>query len=427
MALDAPTDPSPPAARSPVLPPGWRGPYGAVILIALVVRAIWGSIVPVVPVSDCNLYDLFARNLASGFGYCFVPGQPTIYLPVGAPFLFSLCYRVFGIHYAPIVILNILLGVGSVALTMALARRWFGPSVAFFAGLLLALWPSQVEFSTALATETPFIFFMLAGCYAFLSDRLPWFPLAVLSGLLFAAATYVRPLALPLPILLLIPSLFTDRRPVRPVLRTLVVMLVMGSCMVPWALRNKRVSGAFIFSGHGGVNLFLGNSPGWQEYAKHIPHYVWNLSELDRDRTFKKLAYQYIKEYPLDFVGRTLLKLVKFHERESIGVRWNFPGLEQRFSPGVILGLKIFNNVYWWAALLLGLGGIIRLVRLRGPLHALIHPTVLIWCYFAAVHALTVTMDRYHFPVIPCIAILGSLCLSHRLSDSAHGQGNGAA
>jgi hypothetical protein len=46
-----------------------------VLLIALILRVIWAFIVPVVPLSDSYAYDVFARNLASGVGYGWGPGN----------------------------------------------------------------------------------------------------------------------------------------------------------------------------------------------------------------------------------------------------------------------------------------------------------------------------------------------------------------
>src|SRR5262245_55196913 len=40
--------------------------YAAVLALALVVRMAWTVVVPVMPVSDGQAYDTFARNLAAG-------------------------------------------------------------------------------------------------------------------------------------------------------------------------------------------------------------------------------------------------------------------------------------------------------------------------------------------------------------------------
>ena len=73
-----------------------------------------------------------------------------------------------------------------------------------------------------------------------------------------------------------------------------------------------------------------------------------------------------------------------------------------------ILGpLKLASTVYWWVGLALGLWGLglrIRALRFR----VVFEPPLLFWAYFAAVHAVVVVMDRYHFPSVPFIAILAA-------------------
>jgi 4-amino-4-deoxy-L-arabinose transferase-like glycosyltransferase len=389
-----------------------------VLLLALVVRIAWACFIPVIPESDCILYDGFARNIAAGKGFSWGSGRPTVFVPVGAPFLYSLCYRVFGLHYLPIAIMNAVMGVGCVAFTMGLARRWFGASAGLFAGLLLALWPSQIEFVTTLATEPPFLFFMLAGWFAFPDEESHWLLRAILAGVLFAAASYIRPLAIPLPVLLSITPMVSRRVLLRPVLQASVALLIIGICLFPWAMRNQQIFGEFTLSAHGGLNMWMGNNPESDGGYTPPPPSTDAMTELEREHYLGALARSYIRQHPARFFGRTLVKFVRLHERESIGVHWNITALHKVLSPAGIQALRIFNNIYWWVALGLGLGGVVAMARGRSVLATLIQPAVLVWGYFAATHAIIVIQDRYHFPAIPSIAILGAFFLVQRLQRS---------
>jgi hypothetical protein len=65
-------------------------------------------------------------------------------------------------------------------------------------------------------------------------------------------------------------------------------------------------------------------------------------------------------------------------------------------------------------AIVLGLGilGIIRLVQYQGWFAAATHPTVVLWAYFTAIHAFIVSQDRYNFPSVPMIVILGGFAVA---------------
>ncbi len=406
----------------PGVDPGSMKKYGLVLLVAVVVRMAWAVVVPVSPVSDSMAYNILARNIAAGDGYVFTVGQPTMYWAVGPAFLFSLVYRVCGTGYGAIVVLNLLMGVGSVALVMRLARRWFGTPSDWLAGLVLALWPSQVEFTTVLSSETPFLFLMLAAWLVFETDRLPGWLRAGLVGVLVASASYMRPTGLLLAPVFVLGHLGRGRSPVRLAAELALTFAVMAACITPWALRNKHYFGKAVWiSANGGVNTWMGNSPDTNGGFRGLPPSVAGMNELEREEFLKAEARTYILQNPGQFVIRTLVKFVRLHERESIGVIWNGPGLAERFSAGVILAIKIASNVYWWGALTLAIAGGIALIRARGLIRTLFQPAVLIWGYFAAVHAITVAQDRYHFPIIPSLAILAGYVLASQWATKEAG------
>src|SRR5262245_10801092 len=144
-------------------------PYWCTLLLAAALRIAWALIVPIAPVSDCHSYDVCAQNLAEFNTFGYEPDKPWAFWPVGTSFAYSLVYRVFDpmkFGYAPVAIFNVLLGTGMVALAMAAAHRWFGRVPALFAGLILAVWPTQVFFTTIIASETLFTALCLAGILA---------------------------------------------------------------------------------------------------------------------------------------------------------------------------------------------------------------------------------------------------------------------
>lgn len=432
-----------------------------VLVVAALLRAAWALAVPVVPVSDSVRYDFFAQRLATGLGYTEADGRATAYWPVGPSFLYSLGYRLLGSEseqrFLSVSVINLVLGAASVGLTMLLARRWFSNRVAVAAGWLMALWPSLIQFTTVLNSEIPMIFCMLASIAVWTELGRSVWTRGLLAGVLIAGTSFMRPTALLLPVVLCVSDLLrrTDR------LRTLgaaaMMMAAMAAAILPWSWRNYRAFGEFVLiSTNGGPNFWMGNNPETTGFYQSPPWTDFD-GEVDRDRGLRARALAYIREDPAAFLQRTLVKAVRLHERESIGVVWNRPGLERALarlglpattvapsttiprrvdeeppgdmaSPaaivsagGVVFGLKLLSNVYWWAVLLLAVFGVLRLL-LRGPLFAVLFaPPTLIWAYFIAVHAVTVIQDRYHFAAVP---LLASLAAAIRVG--VHGTAQGA-
>lgn len=71
--------------------PDWLRKFSKwALIIALILRVVWGIAVPVVPVSDSNAYDLFAQNIALGHGFAWKPGELTAYWAVGTSAFYAL-------------------------------------------------------------------------------------------------------------------------------------------------------------------------------------------------------------------------------------------------------------------------------------------------------------------------------------------------
>jgi ABC-type branched-subunit amino acid transport system permease subunit len=70
------------------------------------------------------------------------------------------------------------------------------------------------------------------------------------------------------------------------------------------------------------------------------------------------------------------------------------------------------GTLYWYAVLGTALMGLYLLMRRAGFVATASHLVVLLWAYFAAIHAVTVSQDRYHFVSIPLIAALAGLAIA---------------
>jgi 4-amino-4-deoxy-L-arabinose transferase-like glycosyltransferase len=448
-----------------------------IIVAAAVLRALWVAAVPVEPVSDSARYDFFAQRLAAGLGYTESDGRATAYWPVGPSLLYSLGYRLTGgdtpaRFHAPAAI-NLVLGVAAVALAIVLGRRWVGARAALAGGWLLALWPSQIQFVTVLNSELPMVFFLLLAAVVWWpAMRRPaaWHGRALVAGVCLAAAAYMRPTALLLPAVVCLPGLAYGPRRLASAAGGVVMVAALVAVLLPWSLRNQRELGDFVLiSTNGGVNFWMGNNPdAWGGYMSPPARHEY-ASEPERDRGLRAEALAYIRAEPAAFLKRTLVKAVRLHERESIGIGWNEPGLrrtlaalgwttpnrprppenpataavpptsenpaapESAAANRVIFAAKLATNVYWWGVLLLAVVGVGRMLLL-GPrfdgappgggsgaggvdsggmggriVGTLLSPPVLLWGYFTAVHAVSVIQDRYHFAAIPAIALLAGV------------------
>lgn len=227
------------------------GPYrlaGAVFALALALRGL--AFVFVVPQLDpaVNLDDYrgLARSLNTGQGFVVsLPDGRTLpsaeRTPVYPVFL-AAWMRVGGDRLSLFLAAQCLLGALTCALTVGLANRWLPWPAAAMAGLLVAIDPNSVLRCLDLRTETLFTFLLVGGTLMLAwRGATTWGALA--AGVCWSLAALARPIALLLPVALLIVWIAQRRRPAA------YAWFLVGflPLVALWTERNHRLTGTWFF------------------------------------------------------------------------------------------------------------------------------------------------------------------------------------
>lgn len=389
-----------------------------IVTFGMALRLIWVLLVPVEPVSDSGAYAAFARNIFNHGVYGWRPDEPGAYWAVGTAAITAATYFVFPVDdYSGVVVLNLLAGLLTMILTYRLAEIWFDRSVAFLAVLTIAIWPNLIFFTSILSSELWFIALTLGGMWFWarlsVGQGRGWINL-VLCGVIWGLACYVRPTILLLPLALALVALPGGPLAlVRAGLRAAVVIALILAAVSPWTYRNTQLFGERVLvSTNFGPNLWMGNNPETNGGYMPLPDWVAGMSETERAHLLGNIAKDYILSDIPGFALRTLYKVVKLHERETIGVVWNEAALVRGVGETGLMALKLLATGYWH--LLLGLAFVAIGLRLRDcPRTAVFHPAIVTWGYFAALHAVIVVEDRYHIPSSPFIGLLAAFALAY--------------
>jgi hypothetical protein len=159
---------------------------------------------PYQPLDDASFYEILGKDLSQGGGYrnLYMPGEPRHrHYPPGYPLIIAGVLRGLGVPpldqaAVPLKTANLVLLLGSVALSFALFRRAEGLLVSFVSLALLAFHPVIVAMAGSVMSEVPYLFFSLLGVLAF--ERLVLAqsgapPRARMLGVLLAAAALAWP------------------------------------------------------------------------------------------------------------------------------------------------------------------------------------------------------------------------------------------
>lgn len=187
--------------------------------------------------------------------------------PPGYPAFIAVFYRLFGRSLTAVILVQILIGVGTMLLVYLIARRLFDGDTALLAAVFLGLDFASFHLAQLLMSETLFAFLICLAAYLGVrciqssegSDGRNVPPFLFLTGLAITAAVFVREAALYLIYLVAAVFLYVGIRR-RFKLRYVAAMLILS--IVPyiiavgiWENRNDRVIGVHALSGMRNLEL----------------------------------------------------------------------------------------------------------------------------------------------------------------------------
>ena len=264
------------------------------------------------------------------------PYQPQIMRTPGYPIFLATIFSIVGERYSFIILIQILLGVGTVYLTYHIAAHLWNRKIGVCAGILLSLDLASFISAHQILTETLFTFTfvltLLIGMSCISRPRRLSYK-CVLYSLLLALVTLIRPIIYYGMVfsLLFFPIIWRRvfRTPYTKIFRLLCFLLLPWTLLIGgWHIRNYVVAGITEISGIQNYNLLFYRGAGvvaqrdniaFEEAQQHLGygHYAdrypetqgWSFAQLNR--RWKKDALKVFKEYPFFLLKTQVWGMVK--------------------------------------------------------------------------------------------------------------------
>lgn len=361
---------------------------------------------------DANGYWALAEAVAQGGDYAlYDPPRRVLRMP-GFPALLAIGMKtadLAGLHDSRAIVTRCLLaviGTLACAAVYGLGRTLFEVRTGLLAAALAAVSPSFILFSVQELSETAFALGLVVSlcCLARLiaalrgesteaeagtraSGSALWLGWALLTGAAIAVANYMRPswmLAAPAFAALLV-VVSPNRWRASAAAAVLIVAFLL--CLSPWALRNERVTGRWIWTTLWvGASLYDGLSPTATGDSDmrffDEENLLGTMTEIEVDRHYRERAVRFARENPGQALRLAGVKQLRY---------WNpVPNSAQFSAWWIRLPLAL-----WFAAMIAGAA--IGVWEFRGKWDSLaicVGPVL----YFGAVHSVFVGSLRYRLP-----------------------------
>ncbi|GIW90727.1 MAG: membrane protein [Pirellulaceae bacterium] len=368
--------------------------------------------------SDPDGYGKLAVNLVEHRQFALYPGAPTSYRPPLYPLLLASTVTGGKIDPLRVAALHVVLGVATVAVTYALARRWGSPLLAaWMAGAWVAVNPVLVYQSTRLMTET--LATLLVVATGWMGER--WMARrsrvdAVGCGILFAGCALCRAELIAWFALFAGMAVGIGNHSGRTGRWSswLVMVFLFAAVCLPWWLRNYHRWGTWILTTtHGGYTLWLANNDDFYDYlwdAKRRQQGPWSSAKLDAqyaelaraarysepevDRRATRLAWQTMRRRPREALYAVFYRWGEF---------WNPWPRSTQTRP----------LAQWQSMLLAGIYCLVYVAAVCGVYHAAGRRSFSQWWIWISlvvalhlVHAVYWTNARMRAPVEPLLALL---------------------
>jgi hypothetical protein len=378
--------------------------------------------VPVAPYSDALWYFARGREIADRWEFS-ENGTPTAYWPIGYPGFLGLLFAATGPSIFAAQLANLALAAATFPLMYLISRQMLDDELtARVSVLLLTIYPNSIGYVPLLLAETLYTALLLLASFLILRRRGRAHMVA--TALVLGLATLVKTqtillVALMAGFAILLAGTFQER--MKALLRGAALIAIALAVVFPWTLRNYLTFNTLVFvSTNGGMSLLLGNNPSmkgvWsRQYVDDDPlvkEARFSVADqVNADRRARTLAYQWIRENPVDFISLMPQKFWNLWARDG-EAEWMFqagtPWYETHSSR--FRAVRYANQAFYAVVMLLAAAAFVALIRRRASGWAFYGYFVA--AFFTALSLAFSGQSRYHFPVMPFMLIYASWFLA---------------
>lgn len=320
-----------------------------------------------VPIMDSEYYDRMAQRILEGQ----VAQDRAFFMGPLYPYFLAVVYAVLGHSIAAVRIIQAVGGAATVVMAYLLGVRFFRPTIAFVAAVMLLFYGTATFFEGQLLMTWLGTFLNMALLLTLTREKeSPW--KYVLAGALLGLSALARANVLVmLPVVLM---WFFMRRDARRVRHAGLFTAAMVIAILPVTVHNIVASKSFVpVTSNGGVNFYIGNSAQAtgifyppkginivddESIERHVERLVGReMTDAELSRYWYDESFAYIRSNPAPYARLLARKTAMFFNGYEVPQIESFDAARREHAT-----LRMFFFPFW-AILVLGLVGVVATIR----------------------------------------------------------------
>src|SRR3989339_1778691 len=295
---------------------------------------------------DGEGYQKIALNILSGKGFYFSEGddpvlsshgRPTLLRPPLYPYFISFVYYIFGFKPNVVIIFHIIINSFMIYFIYRIAKEVFNEKTAILSSIICAFYLPFIWLLSRVYNENLFTFLLI--CSMFFVVKV-FYNLSlrnsIILGILIGISSLCKGQMIVLPFVLLPGLIYIYRKEkIKLYKRFSMIIISLLLTISPWTIRNYIVSGKFVPVQYGaGIHFMRGNESAkmyfcfsslsfsdaiHQAFAKEeqaINRFETlhnrKITEVELDEVLKKIAFNNIKDNPLEFLEKIFIGCFHF-------------------------------------------------------------------------------------------------------------------
>lgn len=352
------------------------------------------------PISDSKHHIDNANRLYETRSYINSSGNLTAFWTIGLPAYLVFLKIISSDFITSAKLINILISSGLIIVCYNIFRRYLDLKSLNIFLILFTLFPNNLFSSNVILTDYPFTLLLWSSIFLLLkmkqSSRLIY---PILTGILLACASYLRPAGIILPLVfagILIFYLYPAR--IRNAFLMLIIFILF---LLPWGVRNFNIFHTIVpISTNGGYIFLMGNheaSSGGVNFD-----FEYNLSNPNEAEESKKAyikAFNDIINNPIESIVRIPKKLIQTYYRGDSSITWAFKLFEKDIPSVIISAIFYLTNLFFYSIILINI--LVFFIHRKKINLTKYVELFIITIYIFLILIVYVGSERYHIPLIP--------------------------